>query len=340
MLRQTLTKTTLAATLVTVGGLFLVAPVHAAPRAVMVEPIKDFEVVPQGEHIKHAFEIRNEGDETLAITDVRPACGCTVARYDKQIAPGGVGRIDADVDTVSFNGVIAKTISVYTNDPDNPRLELVVKADVRPHIAVEPGFARFSYVQGETVGVISQLLWVPDGGDVGIVKIDTPYDHINVRHREAKTQERKEGTGKQWVIDIELAADAPIGALRDFVEVHLDHPQQKKIQIPLSGFVRPRQHATPYELDVGELSASDLPRDYTVVFTNFVTEGVELTNIETGFDALTAEVTPLENTGHRFQVLLRITDEMPKGSFKGTVKIHSTDKKSPVFELPVTGKVL
>ncbi len=340
MLRQTLTNTALAAVLATTGSLLLVAPVHAAPRAVMVEPIKDFEVVPQGEHIKHAFEIRNEGDETLAITDVRPACGCTVAKFDKEIPPGGVGRINADVDTISFNGIIAKSISVYTNDPENPRLELVVKADVRPYIAIDPGFARFSYVRGEPVGVIRQTLWVPEGGDVSIVDIDVPYKHISVRHREAKTEERKEGTGKQWTIDIELASDAPVGALRDYVEVHLDHPKQKKMQIPLSGFVRPRQHATPYELDVGELSASELPRDYTVVFTNFVTEGVELTNIDTGFEGVTAEVTPLENTGHRFQLLLRITEDMPKGTFEGTVKIHSTDKYSPVYELPVTGKVM
>ena len=96
------------------------APALAGPRAVPIAPIHDFEVVAKGEVLVHDFEIRNDGDEPLLIENVRPACGCTVADFDKQIAPGQTGRIHAEMETTDFYGPISKSIAVYTSDVENP----------------------------------------------------------------------------------------------------------------------------------------------------------------------------------------------------------------------------
>lgn len=341
MFRPQVSVISAASLLLTLVGMLSAAPAAAKPTAVLVEPIKDFEVVAKGEHIKHAFEIRNEGTSTLTIKEVRPACGCTVTRFDKTIAPGSSGFVYADVDTISFDGVIAKTIAVFTDDTDNERLQLVVKADVRPYIAVEPGYARFSYVQGEPVGVIGQTIWAPDGGDIEIVEIKSPYDHLKIRQREATTAERKgEKAGKQWRLDIELAPDAPVGALRDHVEVRLDHPKQKKVLVAISGFVRPRQHVTPDQLDFGQLNQTDLPREYTLTFTNFATAGIQVESVETGVEGVEVEIKPADSTGHRFQMFLRLDPSLPKGKFDGALKIHHTDTIAPVYEIPLSGVVL
>ena len=63
------------------------------PKAVPVEAVVDAGTVAKGEKIKTTFEIKNEGDQTLEITDVRPSCGCTIATYDKTVAPGKVGKV-------------------------------------------------------------------------------------------------------------------------------------------------------------------------------------------------------------------------------------------------------
>ena len=38
--------------------------------------------------VEAVFEIANDGDQPLEITEVRPSCGCTVAEFDKVIEPG------------------------------------------------------------------------------------------------------------------------------------------------------------------------------------------------------------------------------------------------------------
>lgn len=324
------------------GTASLVAAQGDGPRAVPVEPIKDFETVAKGEVIVHEFLIKNEGTAALEITDVRPACGCTVADYDKVIAPGATGKVKATVKTDHFGGPIAKSIAVFTNDPENPKLQLVVKANVQPYLNVYPGFARYNYVQGETVGTIRQKLWATDDTDVKIVKVKPPYDHLQVGFREATEEERDpKGKGRQWLVDFTLAADSPVGALRDYVEIWTDHPKQKVAKIPISGFVRPRQHITPPELDFGKLEGASLPLERTLHFANFINDTIELTQIETGIDGLSAKVVDsASDVGYRFKLVLTLAPEMPKGAFTSTVKIHTTDARNPIVELPVKGTIL
>lgn len=326
------------------AALAVVAEGDSRPRAVPAEPIKDFEIVPKGEVIVHEFEIRNEGTAILELKDVRPACGCTIARYDKKIAPGESGKVKAKVKTDNFGGPIAKSISVFTNDPDNPKLQLVVKAHVKPYVAVVPGYARYNYVQGEPVGKIQQTLWAEDGSDIEIVSVKPPYDHLRVSYREATEDERHErGKGKQWHIEVELMSDSPIGALRDYVEIRLNHAKQKVVKIPVSGFVRPRQHITPPEIDFGQLQGATLPERRTLHFTNFITDAIELTEIDTGVQGLSGQIqeaTEEDDTGYRFKLILTLGPEMAKGQFQSTVKIHTTDEQNPIVELPIKGTVL
>lgn len=312
------------------------------PQAVPTEPIKDFETVPKGEVLVHEFEIKNEGDAPLEVTDVRPACGCTVASYDKTIAPGKTGKVKATVKTDHFGGPISKSIAVFTNDPENPKLQLVVKAKVQPYISILPGFARYNYVQGEPVGPITQTLWAEDGSDFKIVSLEAPYDHLKVSFREATEDEKHpRGKGRQWFLEFTLDSQSPVGALRDYVEVHMDHPQQKVAKIPISGFVRPRQHITPEKVDFGKLQGDSLPLKRVLHFTNFITDTIELTQVETGIEGLSGEVqTSDQDTGYRFRLVLTVGPNIPKGPFSSTVKIHTTDSQNPIVELPVKGTIL
>ncbi len=312
-----------------------------APKAVPVEPIKNFDIVPRGELIRHEFLIKNEGDATLEITDVHPACGCTVVNFDTKIEPGQTGRVEAKVDTQDFAGPISKSIAVFTNDKANPKLQLVVKADVKPYISVEPGYARYSYVQGEPLRPISQTLWSEDGRDINIVRVKTPYNHLKVSYREAKEEERKkDAKGRQWRIDVELTPNAPVGALKDYVEVETDHPKQKLVKLPISGFVRPRQHITPVDLDFGEIEGAALPLQRSLHFTNFATEGIEVAKVETGLAGVTLTTTPNDKQpGHRLMLTLTLGPEMPKGDFNTAIKIYTTDKQMPFILLPIKGTV-
>jgi hypothetical protein len=100
------------------------------PRAVPVEPSKDYGSCRKGEKIEHDFLVRNDGNAELLITEVRPSCGCTVASFDKSIAPGKLGKVHVVIDTTAFSGPIAKAVIVLTNDPALPQFQLTLRAKV------------------------------------------------------------------------------------------------------------------------------------------------------------------------------------------------------------------
>jgi hypothetical protein len=310
------------------------------PKAVAVEPIKDVGVVATGDKITNDFVIRNDGDAVLQITNVQPGCGCTVAEFDKTIAPGQTGKVHAVVDTTTFNGPISKGVSVFTNDPDTPQIELTIRAKVEPFIVVKPGYARYITVQGEPLeGDIVQSVWAPDGTPFDITSVDSPYPYLHVTFREAKPEERAgDVQGKQWRVEMKLSNDASVGPLADYVTVHTNHPKQKIVQIPISGFVRPVMAVTPPVADFGQIEIKEPVRKALDV-RNFATEPIKVTSVEQNLKGVEAKLEPLEE-GREYQVRLILNPELGKGPFNGKLTIHTDSPKVPLLEVTLKGTVL
>jgi hypothetical protein len=316
------------------------APAAAQPKAVAVEPIKDAGTVPKGEKLSQDFAIRNDGNAPLQITDVRAACGCTVASYDKTIAPGKLGIVHVVVDTVTFTGPVAKGVTVITNDAANPQIELTVRAKVEPYIAVKPGFARYTIVRGEAKeGTIAQTLFAPDGAPMDVVKVDSPWPYLEVSFREAQEGERLPDIKvKQWRVETKLSSEAPVGPLAGYVTVHTNHPKQKVVEIPVSGFVRPVLAVTPPKADFGKIDVKEpLRRVFDV--KNFATEPIKLIGVETSGQGIEAKIEPLEE-GREYTVKLTVNQGIAKGPFHGKLTIHTDSPKTPVLEVELSGTVL
>jgi len=322
--------------------LLVAAAVFAAgkPKAVVAEPIKDVGTVATGEKITNDFVIRNDGDAVLEITNVQPACGCTVAQFDKTIAPGQTGKVHAVVDTTTFNGPISKGVSVFTNDPDTPQIELTIRAKVEPYIAVKPGYARYITVQGEPLeGDIVQTLWATDGTSIDVTGVDSPWPYLHVTYREAKPEERVgEAKGKQWKIEMKLTNDAKVGPLTDYVTVHTNHPKQKIVQIPVSGFVRPVIAVTPPVADFGQIELKE-PLRRALNIRNFATEPIKVTGVEQNLKGMEAKIEPLEE-GREYQVRIVLNPGLGKGPFNGKLTIHTDSPKAPLVEVELKGTVL
>jgi hypothetical protein len=310
------------------------------PKAVVVEPIKDVGAIPKGDKITQDFEIRNDGSAALEITDVKPACGCTVASYDRTIAPGKAGHVHLDVDTSGFTGPIAKGVTVFTNDAANPQLTLTVRARVEPFIAVKPGYARYTIVRGEAKeGTIVQTLYTPDGSPMDIVKVESPWPYLKVSFREAQEGERLPDVKvKQWRVETLLSSDAPVGPLAGNVVVHTNHAKQKLVEIPVSGFVRPVLAVTPPKADFGNVEVKE-PLRRTLDVKNFATEPIKLIGVDPIGKGIEAKVEPLEE-GREYAVRLTLSSGLPKGPFHNKLTIHTDSPKSPVIEVELTGTVL
>lgn len=128
--------------IVVVALAFLCLPVFAAfagPTMQTERADHDFGTVIQGTKVEHVFVLRNTGDETLIIDQVRSSCGCTAALLSaSQIPPGGVGEIRTVFDSGRFRGAVRKSVHVYANDPARPRVDLHLHGTVQPKLAANP----------------------------------------------------------------------------------------------------------------------------------------------------------------------------------------------------------
>ncbi len=314
--------------------------VAPAPKLVPVEAIRDVGKVAKGEKVKVDFEVRNDGPAELVITDVHPTCGCTVASFDARIAPGAVGKIHAEMDTVDFAGPIAKTLTVLSNDPVQPRVMLTIKARVEPQVNAFPGYARFVFVQNQPPVTVKQWLWAENFADLRILAVKSPYDFVRVAFRPATADERRADapTVNQWIVETTIQPDAEIGALRDFLIVETNHPKQKELRVAVTGFVRPLLQATPAIAEFGALDLGAASQDLSLVVVNFGEAALEIAKVSASVPGVEATIKPIE-AGRRWEVKLKLTAKMPKGRVDATVTIETTSTQQPTLQVPLRGTV-
>lgn len=311
---------------------------EGAPKAVVAEPVVDAGEVPVGERVEAEFTLENRGTAPLEIVRVRPACGCTVAEYDETIAPGATGSVRAVVDTTNLVGPNAKAVTVYTNDPDNPRIQLTVKSNPRPFLVVEPGYARFtSFVHGEEAESQPQLLWADDFEGLEVTGVETPEPWIGASFRRAAEAERSEdGAGPQWRIDVTLAPEAPVGPMADRVVVRTNHPRQTTIEIPVSGFVRPMVAVTPPRVDFGRVDPSE-EQQWGILVRNFGAEPLEIREVRSTVPGIDVDVEPLEE-GQRYKLVFTPTPALEPGPFDGRVELRTNLEKQPTVTVSLKGE--
>lgn len=324
-------------------GVFVVligaAAASAAPRAVIRESVFDAGSVARGGKVEHAFDIANQGDQPLEIVEVQPTCGCTVAQFDRQIAPGGRGEVSVVVDTAKLKGAVAKSIRVLTNDAEAPEITLVVKANVRAWVEADPGYARFLTVLGQTAEPAEQLLWQETEGDFVVEGARSPYPFITVDVHEAGAGERRDGRpGRQWVLEIALAPDAPEGAFADYVTVTTNNPHSREVQIPVSGYVRPVVSAIPAALELGRRDLSE-PYEAVVEVKNQGGGTIDLGDVSVDLPGVEARLEPVVE-GKTYRLVVTFGSGVPKGPFEGKVTIPTSSRIQPVVEVDLRGTAL
>ncbi|MCU4187852.1 DUF1573 domain-containing protein [Flavobacterium sp. HXWNR29] len=78
--------------------------------------IHDFGDIEKGKPVTYEFSFTNTTNETVLITNVKPACGCTAANYTKTpIKPGEKGMVAATF-TAASPGGFQKTVTILTKE--------------------------------------------------------------------------------------------------------------------------------------------------------------------------------------------------------------------------------
>jgi len=113
-------------------------------------------VTPEQNPLKASIKLHNKGTELLEIKRVKPGCGCTTAPLDTNlIMPGKYATLDVTLNVSTYDGPVTKSISIFTNEPEERTL-LMIKANVMRPITVFPKFLSFPklFLNEESVGKV------------------------------------------------------------------------------------------------------------------------------------------------------------------------------------------
>ena len=107
----------------------------------------NFGSIPKGSIVSHSYQIKNIGEDTLQITNVKPTCGCTMAPLSSNfIAPGEEADLTANFNSEKFNGRVNKQINIDSTDPIKPYLKVIFTAIINnPLLTVTPDPAEIDF---------------------------------------------------------------------------------------------------------------------------------------------------------------------------------------------------
>lgn len=151
-----------------------------------------------------------------------------MARYDRVVPPGGIGKITLTIDTNRVMGMFRKKAVVWSNDLHRRSVSLYLIGEVKPHISLEPDDSlSLIGVKGKIpqrhIDIINNTK-----NPVKITKIDNFLtDHIRWRLKEVKPG---------YIYRLEVEDISRVGG--DYVghlAVQTDHSEMPELIIMIRG---------------------------------------------------------------------------------------------------------
>lgn len=133
---------------------------YAQPKLGMQNEVDWGTVTPTGpltetQSVKYRVPVKNIGDSTLIISNVRVQCGCTTAPIeDDTLLPGEETSINITLNLPTGSGELSKYVTIFSNDPSGAHV-LRLKVLVQRPIQLATSFLAFDRVN---VGASSRAL--------------------------------------------------------------------------------------------------------------------------------------------------------------------------------------
>ena len=210
-------------------------PPPSGVQLVAVQDDYDFGTVVSGPVVAHTFRLKNLGPETVEITSVTPACGCTaVLASTPRLAPGEEGGVEVALDTYKLSGAQAKTVTVRSSDVVRPELLLTVHGTVATDVKAAP--SRVYMGRMPAGAVVSQHIDVETSRpDVEITSVSSESNRLQVQTTPLDPPQR----GVR--VRVTLLPTATTGTFDDRIVVSSTSPSQPTVTIPVLGTIESQQ---------------------------------------------------------------------------------------------------
>ncbi len=299
------------------------------PVATPVQPSHDFGKIWTGEDLKHTFQIKNTGTAPLKITKVKPACGCTKkGKHPSSIAPGETGEFSFGLNTKKLRGNFTKQITVTTNDPKKPSLQLKLVGEVQHFVEVTPSAATFGRLKADSVSTKTLKVRNNTGENLDIKLASDASEGC------FKAELAEVVPGKEYELKVTAQPPYKSGNNRHAIKLLTNHPKQKEIQVTCLALVPKRLELRPDNLRVALGAKTQSKR--RLRFTNNGDDPVNLLDVTATADSdkLLTEVKTYQE-GRSYEVTVTIPANYAPPKEGVAIVLNTDDKESPKLEVPI-----
>lgn len=229
----------------------------------------NFRMVGRGAKCEYRFEFTNPYAEDVHIASVRTSCGCTTPTINNRtVAPKESGAITASLNTESFIGQKAATVTVVFDRPRYAEVKLNVSGYIRTDITFDPPEMNFGEFQsGDT----------PER-EVTITHLGNPsWEITDVRSqcRELKVRllsVEKNSRQVKYRMSVRVDGPMPEGDLRERITLISNDATFPTTEMLLFGRVQPLVSISPASISLGDVQASATKEQRLIVRSDEVFE--------------------------------------------------------------------
>ena len=272
------------------------------------------------------FGFTNVGTGTLEITGTKGTCKCTVPDLQKKsYAPGESGQLNVKFHAPKFQGATSQHVFVFSNDPNNAKAELEIKAFVQSQVQVEPEKMNLSLVDANG-GAKEITLKSVDNEAYAITKITSQgdvfafdFDPNNVSQTHTLKPRVNVENLKRY--------------LSGSVLIELNHPACKTVKVDYA--CMREFEASPSALIIRDAVEGEVQKR-TVYLTSNYNEKITIDSVNSDKGLL--KVVSRKETENRFEFEVSITPPVREGKlrvFADTLHIKIKDKEQ--IDIPCRG---
>ena len=306
--------------------------VAAGPKITFDVETYDWGVIYQGESASYDYKVKNEGKETLRISQVKTSCGCTVAKdWPKVLEPGQSGVIKVTFNSGIRQGRNEKTIAVHSNDTVRPLVQLKIHGDIKKIIDVLPSqvVSLGTVTIGESVERTFEAIPL-EGEKMKVTAVEYNRDKLDIKFEKIKKEDGVEG----YLFKVKLNKGTPIGRIYENVKISTDMARKPFFELKVTGNVMGKIRAYPPRLTFSGIKlGQEERREFTLKRTDG--ELLEVQKITADRLEVKAEIVGgskgsvvLVNVSAKFD-----TFEQNLVRMGGTIKVYTSDADQPVLDV-------
>ncbi len=294
----------------------------------------------EGDKVQLEWSLENQGTGDLIISETKASCGCTIVKLtdDQKVAkPGATLSLKADFNSTQRFGNQVKAITVESNDPAEPKLQLEFTAEVEKTYELSPTVLNLRSVR-RGVPAEKAITITPEGGRKSVEVVDISFAQpapLTFVIEPIKTQT---GNSGQKVV-FTVTDDAALGGLiaDAVVKIKIDG-LERTAELPIRGEIVAELTWTPKVVDATRQSSPRGQQLQTVKVGSSEAKNFQITSATAG-PLLNVAFAKVEGKEPKFDVNVTVRDDAPEGPFGATLEIHTTLPDQPVISVPVFGIV-